>query len=53
MPPSPTPQTEAYHEWYIVSGMGQVTFPAAGTYLMRFSLLTQQFNPIYFTFSKM
>jgi hypothetical protein len=53
VPPSPTPQTEAYHEWYIVSGMGQVTFPAAGTYLMRFSLLTQQFNPLYFTFSKM
>jgi hypothetical protein len=53
VPPSPTPQTEAYHEWYIVSNMGQVTFAAAGTYLMRFSLLTQQFNPLYFTFSKM
>jgi hypothetical protein len=53
VPPSPTPQTEAYHEWYTVSAIGQVTFPAAGTYLMRFSLLTQQFNPLYFTFSKM
>jgi hypothetical protein len=53
VPASPTPQTEAYHEWYIVSNMGQVTFPAAGTYLMRFNLLTQQFNPLYFTFSKM
>jgi hypothetical protein len=53
VPPSPTPQTEAYHEWYTVSNIGQVTFPAAGTYLMRFSLLTQQFNPLYFTFSKM
>lgn len=53
VPPSPTPQTEAYHEWYAVSHMGQVTFTAAGTYLMRFSLLTQQFNPLYFTFSKM
>jgi hypothetical protein len=53
VPPSPTPQTEAYHEWFTVSAIGQVTFPAAGTYLMRFSLLTQQFNPLYFTFSKM
>ncbi len=53
VPPSPTPQTEAYHEWYTVSAIGQVTFPAPGTYLMRFSLLTQQFNPLYFAFSKM
>ena len=53
VPPSPTPQTEAYHKWYTVSNIGQVTFPAAGTYLMRFNLLTQQFNPLYFTFSKM
>jgi hypothetical protein len=53
VPPSPTPQTEAYHEWYTVSNIGQVTFPAAGTYLMRFNLLTQQFNVLYFTFSKM
>jgi hypothetical protein len=53
VPPSPTPQTEAYHEWYTVSAIGQVTFPAAGTYLMHFALLTQQFNPLYFTFSKM
>ena len=53
VPASPTPQTEAYHEWYTVSNIGQVTFPAAGTYLMRFNLLTQQLNPLYFTFSKM
>jgi hypothetical protein len=53
VPPSPTPQTEAYHEWYTVSAIGQVTFPAAGTYLMRFNLVAQQFNPLYFTFSKM
>ena len=33
--------------------MGTVTFTAPGTYLMKFTLLTQQFNPLYFTFSKM
>jgi hypothetical protein len=53
VPPSPTPQTEAYHEWFNVSDMGTVTFPAAGTYLMRFTLVAQQFNPLFFTFSKM
>ena len=53
VPASPTPETEAYHEWNIVSSMGTVTFPAAGTYLMRFTLVAQQFNPLYFTFTKM
>jgi hypothetical protein len=53
VPPSPTPETEAYHEWFNVSSMGQVTFPAAGTYLMRFTLVAQQFNPLFFTFSRM
>jgi hypothetical protein len=53
VPPSPTPQTEAYHEWFNVSNMGTVTFPAAGTYLMRFTLMTMQLNPLFFTFSKM
>ncbi|HEX3853276.1 MAG TPA: hypothetical protein VHW01_20070, partial [Polyangiaceae bacterium] len=44
---------ETYHSWNVVSNMGQVTFPAAGTYLMRFTLTASQFNPLYFTFSKM
>jgi hypothetical protein len=44
---------ETYHSWNTVSNMGQVTFPAAGTYLMRFTLTASQFNPLFFTFSKM
>ncbi|HWZ90514.1 MAG TPA: hypothetical protein VNW92_16735 [Polyangiaceae bacterium] len=56
VPVSPIAQCkcpETYHSWNIVSNMGTVTFPAPGTYLMKFTLLTQQFNPLYFTFSKM
>jgi hypothetical protein len=53
VPPSPTPQTEAYHEWLNSADIGQVTFPQAGTYLMRFTLVAQQFNPLFFTFTKM
>jgi len=44
---------ETYHSWNIVSNVGTVTFPAAGTYLMRFTLVADQFNPLYFTFTKM
>lgn len=56
VPVSPTANCkcpETYHSWNIVSNIGTVTFPAAGTYLMRFTLLTQQFNPLFFTFTKM
>ncbi len=44
---------ETYHSWNVVSNVGSVTFPAAGTYLMRFTLVADQFNPLYFTFTKM
>jgi hypothetical protein len=44
---------EAYHAWTVVSNIGMVTFPAAGTYLMTFTLIAAQFNPLYFTFTKM
>ncbi len=44
---------ETYHSWNIVSSIGTITFPAAGTYLMRFTLTAEQFNPLYFTFTKM
>lgn len=44
---------ETYHSWNVVSNIGQVTFAQAGTYLMRFTLTASQFNPLYFTFSKM
>ncbi len=56
VPTSPTANCkcpETYHSWNIVSNIGSVTFAAPGTYLMRFTLLTQQFNPLFFTFTKM
>jgi hypothetical protein len=51
-----TPQCmciEAYHAWTPFANIGQVMFPAPGTYLMTFTLTTAQFNPLYFTFTKM
>jgi hypothetical protein len=56
VPTSPTAGCrcpETYHSWEIVHHIGRVTFPAPGVYLMTFTLLTQQFNPDYFTFTKM
>ena len=56
IPTSPTANCkcpETYHSWNIVSNIGSVTFTTPGTYLMRFTLLTQQFNPLFFTFTKM
>jgi hypothetical protein len=44
---------EAYHAWTVVSNIGTVTFPAAGTYLMTLTLTAAQFNPLYLTFTKM
>jgi hypothetical protein len=35
------------------SNVGMVMFPAVGTYLMTFTLNASQFNPLYFTFTKM
>jgi hypothetical protein len=43
---------EAYHAWTNYANLATVTFPAAGTYLMTFTLTAQQFNPLYFTFTK-
>jgi hypothetical protein len=43
---------EAYHAWTNYKDLGTVTFPAAGTYLMTFTVTAQQFNPLYFTFTK-
>jgi hypothetical protein len=42
-----------YDSWEFVSNLGTVTIPAPGVYVMTFTLLTQQFNPDYFTFTKM
>ena len=56
VPTSPTANCkcpETYHSWNIVNNIGSVTFSTPGTYLMRFTLLTQQFNPLFFTFTKM
>jgi hypothetical protein len=44
---------ETYHSWQMVQNIGTVTIPAAGVYVLTFSLLTLQFNPDYFTFTKM
>jgi hypothetical protein len=44
---------ETYHSWNNVSNVGMVTFTAPGTYVMTFTLVAEQFNPLFFTFSKM
>ena len=44
---------ETYHSWQMVQNIGTVTIPTAGVYVLTFSLLTLQFNPDYFTFTKM
>jgi hypothetical protein len=44
---------EAYHAWTPFANIGQVTFPAPGVYVMTFTLTKLQFNPLYFTFTKM
>ena len=36
-----------------MSNIGTVTFASAGTYVMKFTLTVSQFNPLYFTFTKM
>jgi len=56
LPASPTANCkcpETYHSWETVNNLGMVTIPAAGTYLMTFKVLTSQFNPDTFTFTKM
>jgi hypothetical protein len=44
---------ETYHSWNIVSNLATVTIPAAGTYLMTFTIVLGTINPLYFTFTKM
>jgi len=56
LPTSPTAMCmcpETYHSWETVNNIGMVTFPAAGTYVMTMRLVSQQFNPEYFSFTKM
>ena len=56
IPVSPTANCncpETYHSWTNMSNIGTVTFAAAGTYVMKFTLTTSQFNPLFFTFTKM
>jgi hypothetical protein len=44
---------EAYHAWNPVGSLGTVTFAAAGTYLLTLTLNAGNYNPLYFTFTKM
>jgi hypothetical protein len=44
---------ETYHSWETAQNLATVTFPAAGTYLMTMTVVTQQFNPDTFVFTKM
>jgi hypothetical protein len=56
LPTSPTNMCkcpETYHSWETVTGLGTVMFPAAGTYLMTMTIKSQQYNPEYFSFTKM
>jgi hypothetical protein len=56
LPTSPTAMCkcpETYHSWETVTNLGMVTFPAAGAYLMTMTIKSQQYNPEYFSFTKM
>jgi len=44
--------TEGYHVWQNDDKMATVTFPAAGTYVMTFNLVSSFFNPGYWVFTK-
>jgi hypothetical protein len=55
LPASPTGNcacTESYHSWAMNTNVAQVTFPAAGTYLMTFTT-SGSMNLDTFTFTKM
>jgi hypothetical protein len=45
--------TEGYHVWQTDNNLGIVTFPAPGTYLMTFNLVSSFLNADYFVFTKM
>jgi hypothetical protein len=56
IPPSPTNGCncpETYHSWLYSENIGTVTIPAAGTYVLTFTLISLDINPDYFTFTKM
>jgi hypothetical protein len=56
LPTSPTAMCkcpETYHSWETVTGIGMVTFPSAGTYVMTMTIKSQQYNPETFVFTKM
>jgi len=40
-------------EWQMYQNLGTVTVPAAGLYVLTFTLFTHELNPDYFTFTKM
>jgi hypothetical protein len=45
--------TEGYHVWQTNNNLATVTFPAPGTYVMTFTLITSFFNPGFWVFTKM
>jgi hypothetical protein len=56
LPASPTAMCkcpETYHSWETVGNLATVTFASAGIYVMTMKLVSQQFNPEYFVFTKM
>jgi hypothetical protein len=56
LPASPTAMCrcpESYHSWETVDGLATVTFASPGTYVMKMTLVSQQFNPEYLSFTKM
>jgi hypothetical protein len=56
IPASPTAGCncpETFHSWQMYQNLGSVTVPAAGLYVLTFTLLTHELNPDYFTFTKM
>jgi hypothetical protein len=50
---NPATCTEGFHVWQMNKNMATVTFPAAGTYVMTFTLVSSVFNPGYWVFTKM
>jgi hypothetical protein len=50
--PGATRCTEGYHVWLLNENLGEVTFPAAGKYLLTWTLTQSFFNPDYFEFIK-
>jgi hypothetical protein len=44
---------ETYHSWENLADLAMVTIPAAGTYVMQFTIVAGTINPLFFTFTKM